>query len=74
MLWGALRAHVFFEALIENTIPGHPKISVILHQHMVDHSTSISAFKKLEAQVAVLKQQVSQNTSASDRNASNKKH
>ena len=72
MLWGALRAHVFFQALIENTIPGHPKVSVILHQHLVDHATSISAFKKLEVVVNSLKQQVAQNASAADRNASKK--
>ena len=49
-LWGALQAHAFFEDLLANKTQGHPKISVIVQSHQVDHSTPISFFLDLQGQ------------------------
>ena len=67
MLWGALQAHSLFSSILEHKIQGHPKISVILQQHLVDHATPMSSFLTLEATVKELQRQVGQHSKAQDR-------
>ena len=54
MMWGALKAHAFFEDLLANKIHGHPKISVIVQSHQVDHATPLSLFFDLKAKVEAI--------------------
>ena len=67
MVWGALQAHTLFRSILEHKIQGHPKISVILQQHLVDHATPMSSFLALEATVKELQRQVGLHSKAQDR-------
>jgi hypothetical protein len=73
MLWATLHAHAFFQALLDHKIQGHPKISVILQQHLIDHATPMSSFLVLEKIVHDLQRVSKQGTIAADRNASKTK-
>ena len=70
MVWGALQAHALFRSILDHKIQGHPKISVILQQHLVDHATPMSSFLGLEAAVKELQRQVGQQSKAQDRSVS----
>ena len=70
MVWGALQAHALFRSILDHKIQGHPKISVILQQHLVDHATPMSSFLVLETAVKELQRQVGQHSKAQDRSVS----
>lgn len=67
MLWGTLQAHSFFASLTSAKIQGHPKISVILQSHVVDHSTPIALYRSLATQVEALTKLVGAQKGAMDR-------
>ena len=69
MLWGALQAHAFFTDLLAHNIYGHPKISVIIQSHQVDHSTPVSSFLELKSQVEALTKLLSKEVSAAKKTA-----
>ena len=69
MLWGTLQAHAFFMSLTSGKIQGHPKVSVILQGHVVDHSTPIALYRALEAKVTELSKAVGAAKGNADRAA-----
>lgn len=69
MLWGTLQAHAFFASLTAGKIQGHPKVSVILQGHVVDHSTPIALHRALAAQVSELAKSLGAAKGAADRAA-----
>lgn len=55
LLWGALQAHRVSKELVDLKFQGHPEVSIILHQHLIDTSVPRSVHEKLEKEVSELK-------------------
>ncbi|KAL7579126.1 hypothetical protein ACA910_019154 [Epithemia clementina (nom. ined.)] len=45
MFWGALQAHRIMAEYKDANFSGHPKIALILHEHLINFSTPLSQFK-----------------------------
>ena len=48
MLWGTLRAHDIMREYRSHDFSGHPKIALILHEHLIRFSTPRSKFDELQ--------------------------
>ena len=51
MLWGTLRAHEIMKQYCDADFSGHPKIALILHEHLIRFSTPRSKFESLQTQM-----------------------
>ena len=51
MLWGTLKAHDTMREYRGHDFSGHPKIALILHEHLIRFSTPRSKFFELKAEV-----------------------
>ena len=53
--WGTLQAYRIAKELREAKFQGHPEVSVVLHEHLVDNAVPKSAFLALQEEVRTLK-------------------
>lgn len=58
MLWGTLQAYRIGKELLDLKFEGHPEISVILHQHLIDNAVPRSIFDALVAKVGAMEKSV----------------
>jgi hypothetical protein len=72
MFWASLQAHRTMKELLEHGFEGHPKVAVVLHQHLIDYSTPLSAFELLETKMVELQKEVKAVKSQTDKNAAAK--
>lgn len=70
MLWGTLQAHRIMAELIDHKFQGHPKISIILHQHLIDNAVPLTRFEEMEKTVAEMAKVVTASKAAADKASS----
>jgi len=58
MVWASLQAHKVCRELIALKFQGHPDISVILHQHLIDNSVPLSGFDVLQSEFEALRKSI----------------
>jgi hypothetical protein len=54
MFWAALQCSRVQTELVACKFQGHPRVAVILHEHLLDHSTPLSLFRTLESKLALV--------------------
>jgi len=54
MVWASLQAHKVCRELMSLKFRGHPDVSVILHQHLIDNSVHLSCFDALQLEFKAL--------------------
>ena len=77
MLWGTLRAHQVMKDYRGHDFSGHPKIALILHEHLIRFSTPRSKFDELQLQfdekLEKVQRSVNQAVAAVNKKGSNNK-
>jgi len=58
MVWASMQAHKVCRELIALKFQGHPDVSVILHQHLIDNSVPFSHFDALRAEFETLRKPI----------------
>mgnify|MGYP001950038505 CR=1 FL=1 len=59
MFWGALQAHRVMAEYRKVDFSGHPRIALILHEHLINFSVPMSKFEELEKSLSAVKSELS---------------
>jgi len=66
-MWGTLQAHRGVKEIMDLKFQGHPEVSIILHQHLIDNAVPRSRFEKLQGKFVTLQKAVEEIKNKSDK-------